>query len=178
MSDKKKFDWKPVEQEKINWLYSDDKEDAKRGCIGHLRGDFGSGKEFWTSWFPHNDELNQKPFRNELDDVVNAMRVKDGLLRDLTSMSHECYEQKGTVLDSSYRSFGFQLETKNFEYYLRCTPSRGDYNFYLYCWDKNAQREYAQPSAEKQKSLIETLHETNYKTGSKPPTKKKDEMEM
>ena len=27
--------------------------EGQTGCIGHLRGDFGSGQEFYTSWFDH-----------------------------------------------------------------------------------------------------------------------------
>ena len=34
-----------------------------------------------------------------------------------------------------------------YEYCLRCTPRRGDYNFYLYCYDKSAQRVLAPKQA-------------------------------
>ena len=37
-------------------LYSDSQSgqlEGQTGCIGHLRGDFGSGREFFTSWFDH-----------------------------------------------------------------------------------------------------------------------------
>ena len=27
--------------------------EGQTGCIGHLRGDFGGGQEFYTSWFDH-----------------------------------------------------------------------------------------------------------------------------
>ena len=30
--------------------------EAQTGCIGHLRGDFGAGQEFFTSWFEHRGE--------------------------------------------------------------------------------------------------------------------------
>ena len=30
--------------------------EGQTGCIGHLRGDFGAGKEFYTSWFDHRRE--------------------------------------------------------------------------------------------------------------------------
>ena len=38
--------WKPLEAEKLDWLYpGNHEEELERGCIGHLRGDFGhSGK--------------------------------------------------------------------------------------------------------------------------------------
>ena len=40
-------------------------------------------------------------------------------------------------------SFGFKAESPHYTYCLRCTPRRGDYNFYLYAYDKDAQREHA-----------------------------------
>ena len=38
-------------------------------------------------------------------------------------------------------SFGFQGQTANHLYCLRCIPRRGDYNFYLYAYDKSILRE-------------------------------------
>ena len=133
--------WKPIEAEKVDWLYSNHTEkDGERGCIGHLRGDFGrDGNEFWTSWFDHQPQLKRQSFRDELQNVVNGMREKGGILANLPSMSKAC--RQGTLVEYSY---GFRMETKNYEYCLRCNPRRGDYNFYLYCYDKDAQREHAQ----------------------------------
>lgn len=31
-----------------------------------MRGDFGNGNEFWTTWWPHNEALNKQEFKNEL----------------------------------------------------------------------------------------------------------------
>ncbi len=132
--------WKAIEPEKKDWLYSGRSEaDLERGCIGHLRGDFGrSGTEFWTSWFDHNAALKTADFRDELQNVVNTLREKGGLLSNFASMSRNCRE--GTYCNDS---FGFHGESKNYEYCLRCIPRRGDYNFYLFSYDKNAQREHA-----------------------------------
>ena len=84
--------WKPLEAEKLDWLYSGNhEEDLERGCIGHLRGDFGhSGKEFWTGWFDHQPDLKNKAFQDELQDVVNGLRREGGLLKDFASMSRQC----------------------------------------------------------------------------------------
>ena len=139
--------WKAIKPDKKDWLYSCRAEaDAERGCIGHLRGDFGrSGTEFWTSWFDHNASLKSAAFRDELQSVVNTLREKGGILSDFASMSRQCRE--GTYCNDS---FGFHAESKNYEYCLRCIPRRGDYSFYLYAYDKAAQREHAlAKSAEK-----------------------------
>ena len=29
----------------------------EQACIGYLRGDFGGGTEFWTTWWDHHEEL-------------------------------------------------------------------------------------------------------------------------
>lgn len=131
--------WKPIEPEKTDWLYSCRKEaDAERGCIGHLRGDFGrSGTEFWTCWFDHQSELKSSAFQEELQELVNTLREPDGLLHDSASMRKGCFD--GALGDGNY---GFRAESGQYEYCLRCTPRRGDYNFYLYCYDKAAQREH------------------------------------
>lgn len=128
----------PIDSRKIKWLFSDDGLDAKRGCIGHLRGDFGyNGKEFWTSWFDHIEGLKTQEFRNELQDVVNGMREEGGLLNSFSSMRNMC--RTGTPVDDDV--YGFVVETPNYEYCLRCIVRKGDYNFYLYCYDKNVWEE-------------------------------------
>lgn len=54
--------------------------EAQTGCIGHLRGDFGAGQEFFSSWFDHRGEYKTDEFKAEFDEVVNSLRKKDGLL--------------------------------------------------------------------------------------------------
>lgn len=137
--------WSAIEADKKDWLYSCRSEaDVERGCIGHLRGDFGrDGTEFWTSWFDHQPQLKNSEFRDELQDVVNKLRSEGGLLKDFASMRKGCHE--GMDMNGSY---GFHAESKNYEYCLRCTPRRGDYNFYIYCYDKAAQREQARINPE------------------------------
>ena len=72
------FKVEPVPAEQRDWLYSDSVKDAERGCIGHLRFDTGrSGKEFWTSWWPHNEALNRQPFKKELDQALHKYAQGD-----------------------------------------------------------------------------------------------------
>ena len=47
-------------------------QDRATGCIGHLRGDFGSGTQFYTTWWPHQDDaLNTSEFKADIDRTVN-----------------------------------------------------------------------------------------------------------
>lgn len=151
--------WKPIETEKQDWLYSGQHEaDAERGCIGHLRGDFGrGGNEFWTSWFDHSPGLKSAAFREELQSVVNHLREEGGLLSGFSAMRSQC--RSGLACDDSY---GFYAETARYEYCLRCIPRRDDYHFYLYCYDKDAQREHAREKAvpvRDRKPKPEKIHE-------------------
>lgn len=136
--------WKPIETEKQDWLYSGQREtDAEWGCIGHLRGDFGSdGHAFWTSWFDHTPRLKSAAFREELQSVVNHLREEGGLLSGFAAMRRQC--RSGLACDDSY---GFRAETAHYEYCLRCIPRRDDYHFYLYFYDKDTQREHAREKA-------------------------------
>lgn len=139
--------WRPIESDQIDWMYSgSSQQDLERGCVGHLRGDFGSsGGEFWTSWFDHQPELKSAAFHEEFQNVVNALRRPDGLLRSFASMSRGCRDGR-----PCNDSFGFRAESPRYTYCLRCTPRRGDYNFYLYAYDKEAQREHALQKAGKE----------------------------
>lgn len=129
--------WEPLSEDRKDWVYSNEGKDGERGCIGHLRGDFGrSGTEFWTSWFDHQPHLKSDAFKRELQDVVNELRKTGGLLASFTDMRKSCAE--GTPLQEC---FAFHAESSHFDYYLRCIPRRGDYNFYLYACDLTAQRE-------------------------------------
>ena len=149
--------WHPIDPGKTGWLYSDSQEaESERGCIGHLRGDFGSsGKEFWTTWFTHQPGLLTAGFRNELQGVVDRLREKGGLLSSFDQMRKQC--RAGTSIDESY---GFHAESSNYEYCLRCIPVRGSYHLYLYCYDKSAQRDYAHRK-EHQFSITERLKQKN-----------------
>ena len=137
--------WKAIEVEKQDWLYSSQREaDAERGCIGHLRGDFGrDGNAFWTSWFDHTPGLKSAAFQEELQSVVNHLRKEGGLLSGFNAMRSQC--RSGLACDDSY---GFRMETARYEYCLRCIPRRDDYHFYLYCYDKDAQRAHAREKAQ------------------------------
>ena len=40
------------------------------GCIGYLRGDFGSGQEFYTTWFDQRAEYKTDQFKADFDQVL------------------------------------------------------------------------------------------------------------
>ena len=113
--------------------------DAQTGCIGYLRGDFGTtGKEFYSSWFNNTAYLKTPEFQAELDQVINALREDSqygGILADRHSLSNACHQS--TTPEFGRDEFGFRLNTQDYAYLLRLNPSPGDYNFYVYCYKRD-----------------------------------------
>lgn len=114
-------------------------KDAKLGCIGHVRMDFGhGGKEFWHTWWPRSDEtLNSPEFKQELGEVVDAMRKT--VLKDLSAMSSYCYNHGGEISGGGRQNYGYVVDTDRYRYCLRCNPQPRDYQAYLTCFDKRQQ---------------------------------------
>ena len=57
---------------------------AESACIGHLRIDFGSGDEFWHSWWGKHEEMNDAEFSDTLDHLFRTMRKH--IFKDRDSM--------------------------------------------------------------------------------------------
>ena len=109
--------------------------EAEARCIGHLRGDFGSGgTEFWTNWFPHvAAHRSDEAFRDEFSSLCNTLRRN--LLKNRVFMQKYLREHDSLMLESGiFMSRGYMVVTEHFEYYIRCQPQPGDYNFYVYAY--------------------------------------------
>ena len=134
--------FRPASPEEAGLFYSEPDQalDEALGTVGHLRMDFGSGgKGFFHTWWPHNeDQFNTGEFKEDLQEVVDALRA-DGPLKNLAAMSAYCHRNGGAITQDG-RSYGYIAETKYYRYCLRCTPSPGDYQGYLYCYDLRQQQ--------------------------------------
>ena len=140
VSEKDVIDFYSVNDPSLHDLYfsRSEEQDKSAGCVGHLRGDFGSGKQFYTTWWPHQqDALNTPEFKADIDRTVNWLREQpDSPLRDFDSMNRYCnrYEQICAIKGALLPSCGFMVKTKQYVYMLRCTPIKGNYQFYIYCY--------------------------------------------
>ena len=132
---------RPASREEAGLFYSelDEAKDEALGTVGHLRLDFGSGgKEFWSTWWPHNgNQLNTPEFKQNLQELVDALR-ENGPLKNLAAMGAYCRQQGGLITEDG-RSYGYIAETEHYRYCLRCTPYQGEYNGYLYIYDLRQQ---------------------------------------
>ena len=135
----------PASPEEAGLFYAQTPEkDQELGAIGHVRIDFGhNGREgFYHTWWPRGpEELNTPEFKDELAKVVNDLRL--GVLKDLSSMRRYCWgRESGAITGGSCcQNYGFVLETDRYLYRLRCNPAEGDYQAYLGCFDKQAQKQ-------------------------------------
>lgn len=110
---------------------------GQTGNIGYLRGDFGSnGNWFYTTWFDTRSQWKSDEFKQDLDDVINALRSQNyGLLRDRATMYSVCRENKDSEMKGNYTTeFGFRADSDKYAFLLRCIPVQGDYNFYCFCY--------------------------------------------
>lgn len=144
-SEKDVIDFYSVNDPSLHDLYFTRNEtlDKVNGCVGHLRGDFGkSGNEFYTTWWSHqNDALNTPEFKADFDRAVNWLREQpDAPLRDFDTTKRCCgrYKRACTIEQAILPSCGFMVKTKRYVYMLRCTPVKGDYNFYIYCYQRDS----------------------------------------
>lgn len=127
---------KCAETEQIPMFYTSNNPVLKDACVGHVRIDFGSDNEFWHTWWGNRDDLNDGTFKSELNDVINELR-KDGLLKNRNEMQRYCGTHKSIDLNGSY---GFSVESENHIFLLRCRPERGNYDCYMYCYNKHELR--------------------------------------
>lgn len=107
--------------------------ESENRCIGHMRIDLGGGDEFWSSWQPHAaDDCNDEIFKRELDGLAGQLRKN--LFKSRAHMYKYIAEHPALLLeDGSLRYYGYSVRTDRYEYYIRCTPERGNYS-YIYCY--------------------------------------------
>ena len=112
--------------------------EGQTGCIGHLRGDFGgSGNEFHTDWSDTREQWKTDEFKSGLDDVINALREDKGLLHSRRDMSSAARQSPDAAFMGNYcTEYGFRVDIDKHAFLLRCNPTKGDYNFYCYCYVK------------------------------------------
>lgn len=112
--------------------------EGQTGCIGHLRGDFGSsGNGFYSTWFDTREQWKTDGFKAELDDIINALREDKGLLHSRRDMSVFAGANPESLFKGNYcAEYGFRADTDKHTFLLRCNPTKGDYNFYCYCYVK------------------------------------------
>ncbi len=74
----------------------------------------------------------------ELDEVINTLREDKGLLHNRYDMSAFARSYPESAVKGNYcTEYGFRVDTDKHAFLLRCNPTKGDYNFYCYCYVKD-----------------------------------------
>ncbi len=127
-----------MEQEEQKYTYRQSMQlQGQTGSIGYLRGDFGSqGNEFHATWNDNMGQLKTEEFKAEFDQVINALRSEEyGIFTSRSGMS--AYAGKfpdSAFLGNGGTEYGFRVDTEKNAYLIRCNPSKGDYDFYCFCY--------------------------------------------
>ena len=132
---------RPMTPQERMYSYSQSSQiEGQTGCIGHLRGDLdGDGEAFLSSWTGHRDDLKTQDFKDEFDEVINALRFDDqhgSILKNRRCLSKFCYSHP----ESNYGNdleFGFRADTPSYTFMLRLNPNKGEYNLYCYCFKRD-----------------------------------------
>lgn len=132
---------RPMTPQERMYSYSQSSQiEAQTGCIGHLRADLGTADDcFLSSWTGHRDDLKTQDFKDEFDEVINALRFDEqysNFLQNRRSLSKFCFSHP----ESSYgndREFGFRADTPSYSFMLRLNPNKGEYNLYCYCFKRD-----------------------------------------
>ena len=120
-------------------FFRNDKAEQTKGLVGYLRGDFGrDGKEFHHTCFNNNEKLNNASFMEDFDKIMETLRER--LLTDRSWMRNVAYNHpEAKIASESTSSYGMFVETERYEYDIRTITEDGNYDFYIYCYDKNFQ---------------------------------------
>ncbi len=120
-------------------FYSNNNERETSGLIGYLRGDFGAGgKGFHHRWFENKEALNNEKFKDDLNKVMDFLCER--LLTNRQYMRSVVYGLPKARIDTKEStSYGVFVETDGYEYDIRAICDDGNYDFYIYCYDKRFQ---------------------------------------
>lgn len=123
-------------ESEVNMFYARTKtEYESEGYIGYLRIDFGSsGTEFWHTWHPFNDGLNNECFKQDFYPMVDLLR--EGPLHSMSEMC-KFIDKNGGRLQDSCNHFGYIIESDHYRYFAKFIPCKGDYNGYVFAYVKS-----------------------------------------
>ncbi len=112
---------------------------AQTACIGYLLADVGEdGNDFRYSWNDGDRKRKTDDFKEELNDVINTLRIsKDygGILKSRAAMYDYCFSHPEAGLDES-RDYGFRVDTPKYTYMLRLTPSMREDSLCCCCYER------------------------------------------
>ena len=150
------FSIRLMKPEERAFAYTQDQQTLhSSGCIGHLRVDMDStGTGFFSSWDTHSPSLKDDAFKSKFDKLIHELRFNEdlgGILANRSSMSKFCHAIPGSEITDDGRNFGFRVDTDEYAYMLRLNPNKGEYNAYIYAYDREMLDMFLEPAQEIEK---------------------------
>ena len=130
---KQDFDVRAGDAGSMDMYYSGNDQDYH--CVCPIRGDFGkSGDEYWATFWEHEGiNVAGEGCKEELTALVNTLRKN--LLKSRKAMRKYLQQHPPLILESGeIMSYGYQASTEKYDYYIRCSPYSGVYDFYIYMY--------------------------------------------
>lgn len=137
--------------------YSPSSGEHNPKLIGHMRGDFGSGQEFYHSWVDYQPAFNTPEFKADFQKAVDTFRKT--VLKDIYTMSRFCNQYRKALIENSNNAHCFKANSEKYQYFLRATPRKGEYNFYIHCYLKEPERTLEKAPAKSQHKQREDVPE-------------------
>lgn len=139
--------------EERDFAYTQDQQTLhSSGCIGHLRVDMDTdGTGFFSSWDTHSPSLKDEAFVAEFDELIKELRFNEdlgGILTNRSTMAEFCNAIPGSEITEDGRNFGFRVDTDEHTYMLRLNPHKGEYNAYIYAYDRELLDMFMEPQQE------------------------------
>ncbi len=135
-----------INQSEFEFMYRLEDENQNRGCICYVRGYFDNSVDErlqTESMLENKDNYKQyktSDFSRECDNIINYLRFQSDtpVLKSRIKMHNIAYDANAERFAKDTEISGYRITTKENTYYLRCDARRGQYNFYLYCYNTKA----------------------------------------
>lgn len=144
------YNLEKIEQSEFEYMFSPKDDTKNRGCVCYVRGCFDNSidERFQSVALIENKENYKKyhtdDFRLECDNIINYFRFQSEtpILKSRRDMQSAAYDLKPERFSEDTEICGYRLTTDKNIYYLKCDARQGQYNLYMYAYDKETLTKY------------------------------------
>lgn len=149
--DMSEYELEKIEQNEFEFMFAQNKSDKlNRGCVCYIRCYFDNSvyERLQTDSMLENKEnyknYHTDDFCRECDNIVNYFRFQADIpiLKNRVTMHNAAYDLKAERLSADNDVCGYKVTTDKNVYYIKCDARKGNYNAYIYCYDKQTLQTY------------------------------------
>ena len=84
---------------------------SQTGLIGYLRADMDTdGNGFFSTWNDFREDLKTDEFKQELNEVIDALREEGDILHDRKALAKYCYSHPQARMSTDQEYYGVRVE--------------------------------------------------------------------